>query len=166
MSAEHLFCEIRAEADGRRLSGVAVRYGDVASIGNVFRERFSAGAFGDVAGADVILNRQHERGTPLARTGGGGLVLTDGPDALRFVADLPETRDADDTLSLVRANILRGASVEFRAVSERMVGNVRTIDKATIRAIAVCDRGAYPQSVIEVREAMLHSAAPRRLFWL
>ena len=42
-----------------------------------FREEFQAGAFGSVSALDVILNRQHDRRMPLARTGGGGLVLTD-----------------------------------------------------------------------------------------
>ena len=162
---ERLFCELRAES-GRLLTGIGVRYGDVANIGGVFRERFTAGAFGDVASLDVMLNRQHERGTPLARTGGGGLTLTDGPDALRFSAVLPETRDATDTLELVRGKILRGASIEFRAVAERMVGGVRTIDRAAIAAISVVDRAAYPDSVIEARMALAKPAAPRRRIWL
>ena len=57
-----------------------------------FRERFESGAFGDLATADVLLNAQHQRAVPLARTGGGGLVLLDTLMELRIDATLPETR--------------------------------------------------------------------------
>jgi len=145
---ETRFCEIRR--DGRRLSGVAMPYNREAEM-PFGRERFDAGAFGDVAAADVILNMQHQRVAPLARTGGGGLVLTDGPDALRFAADLPATREADDTLTLVRAGVLRGASVEFRAVAERMDAGVRVIEKAVLGALAIVDKPAYDAATIEAR---------------
>ena len=74
------FAEIRHE--GRTLSGVAMRYGSIAKL-PWGPERFAPAAFGDVKAADVILNFQHDRSRPLARTGGGGLLLTDTPEALR-----------------------------------------------------------------------------------
>ena len=82
-------------------------YGDTAKLpwGN---ERIEAGAFNPLG--DVLLNRQHERSAPLARTGGGGLELTDTAEGLRIAASLPATRDADDVLELVRRRILRGLS--------------------------------------------------------
>ena len=64
---------------------------------------------------DVILNIQHDRGKPIARTDGGGLVLTDSPQSLRIAATLNETRQCEDVLTLVRDRVLRGLSVEFRA---------------------------------------------------
>ena len=77
------FCELRAE--GRTLQGEALVYGDVAEF-PWGRERVEPGAFGEVG--DVILNRQHDRQTPIARTGGGGLSVIDSPEALRIRADL------------------------------------------------------------------------------
>ena len=142
---ERRYAELRRE--GRKLSGVAIRYGDVAEF-PWGRERFTSGAFTPIG--DVMLNAQHDRTTPLARTG-AGLELRDGPDALELEAALPKTRAADDVLELVRAGVLRGLSVEFAATSERMDGGVRVIDKARLAAVGVVDTPAYPQSGVEAR---------------
>lgn len=152
--------ELRADPEGRRLSGVAVRYGDVAPG---FEERFEPGAFGDVDRADVVLNVQHDRGRPLARTGGGGLSLEDAGDALRMAATLPVTREADDTLALVRAGVLRGLSVEFRPLQERSEGGVRIVERAALSGLAVVDRPAYPASTVAARNA--GDAGRRRGRW-
>ena len=103
---ERRFAPLEYRGEGRTLEGVAVKYGDTARL-PFGSERFEPGAFGDVAGADVILNVQHDRGRPIARTG-GGLVLEDSREALAIRADLPATREADDALELVRAKVLRG----------------------------------------------------------
>lgn len=148
------FVELRADDEHEGiLSGTAVSYADAAVIPGIGRERFMPGAFGPVDDLDVILNRQHVRLLTLARTGGGGLVLTDGPDALRFDATMPDTEAARDTLTLVRQKVLRGASVEFNAVEERFQGGVREIHKARLRAIGIVDSSAYPESTIEARDA-------------
>ena len=148
---EKRYCEVRAEGEGRRLSGVAVRYGDVALVPGIGRESFQRGAFGNLAEADVILTSHHERERPLARTGGGGLTLIDGADALEVRADLPDTSEAADTLTLVKSRVLRGFSVEFRALQESVQGGVRVIQSARLARIGVVDTGAYPQSTVEAR---------------
>ena len=147
--SEKRYCELRAQ--GRVLSGSAVRYGDVATL-PFGRERFQAGASPGVATSDVILNASHDRGRPLARTGGGGLVLTDTAKELSIRADLAPTREADDTLTLVRAGVLRGISLEFIARSERREGNVRVIERADLRGLGVVDRPAYGGSLVSARE--------------
>ena len=139
------------ESSGRRIEGIAVRYGDVADIPGIGAETFAPGAFGDVAGADVVLNAMHQRTVPLARTGGGGMRLIDDDSALRFQADLPSTAAADDTLELIRAGVLRGASVEFNATSEAYDGGVRRIQAAQLGNVAIVDRPAYPDSSIALR---------------
>ena len=160
---ERRFVEFRQ--DGRTLSGVAVTYDAPTTIYD-FREQFEAGAFGSVGTLDVILNRQHDRRMPLARTGGGGLVLTDSDTRLEVVADLPSTRDADDTLALIEAGVLRGLSLEFQATTERWEGNLRTIEAAELSGVAVVDRAAYSDSTVEV--AKRHQAAFVKvpLIWL
>ena len=150
---ERRFFEFRQ--DGRRLTGTAIVYGDV-SRQPWGEERFTAGAFAPLG--DVILNAQHDRTTPLARTGGGGLLLSDDSESLRIEADLPATRAADDILELVRSKVMRGLSVGFRAVAERIEGNVRVIDRAALISIAVVDTPAYPQSEIEARRKALSRA--------
>ena len=163
MAIETRYCELRAE--GRSLRGVAIRYGDTATL-PWGRERFEAGAFGDVGAADVILNSSHDRGRPLARTGGGGLVLADSAEALRIEATLPATREADDVLALVRSRVLRGLSIEFAATDERIEAGVRVVTGATLRGIAVVDRPAYSASEVAARQAALAgSTHPHRRWW-
>ena len=161
---EFRFCELRADPDKRELSGRAIVYGDTANLG-AFRERFAPGAFGDVANTDAILNRQHRRDVPLARTAGGGLELRDGPEALEIRATLPETREADDTLALVRSKVLRGLSIEFKALQERMESGVRVVTRAILKGVAVVDTGAYPLSVVAARHAQNVKRERRGWWW-
>ena len=163
MKVERRYFELRQDGE-RRLTGTAVRYGDVARLPWGVEERIEAGAFAPVG--DVILNAQHDRTTPLARTGGGGLEIADGRDALTIAATLPATRAADDVLELVRSNVLRGLSVEFLPTTERMEGALRIIERAKLSAIGVVDTPAYPQSEVEARTAKLLARARRLQFWL
>ena len=126
-------------------------YGDVARIPHG-RETFSPGAFGDVGGLDVRMNIQHDRRRLIARTGGGGLVLTDSPERLSIRADLPETRDADDALLMVQSRILRGLSIEFDSLSERTDGDLRIVDRADLSGIGLVDIPAYPLAIPQVRQ--------------
>ena len=146
---ERRYAELRQDG-GRLLSGVAVRYGEIAT-GIPWRERFERGAFGAVEGLDVFADVQHERSRLLARTGGGGLVLQDSPEALRLAVDVPETREGDDALTLVRRGVLRGWSVQFRALQEHMDGAVRAIDRARLIRVGLVDVPAYPGSIVEAR---------------
>ena len=147
MEPERRFCELRAE--GRVLEGEAIVYGDVAEF-PWGRERIDAGAFAPLD--DVILNRQHKRDTPLARTDGGGLELIDSPEVLRIRASLPNTNTANETISLVKAKILRGLSIEFHTRQERQDGDLRIIERAELVAVAVVDSGQYPQSLVAARQ--------------
>ena len=159
MHPELRFTELRAEPSSRQLSGIAVRYGDVARM-PWGEERIDAGAFGSIG--DILLNRQHDRGKPLARTNGGGLTFTDGNDALRMTATLPETRDGDDVLALVRSGVMRGLSTEFIAEDESFDGSLRIIKRARLVGLAVVDQGAYPASLVSQREQALRTGAHRR----
>ena len=136
---------------GRVLSGTAIRYGDVARIGGQ-REKFLPGSFPGVEGADVLLNRQHKRERPLARSQGGGLTVSDSPQALSIRAELPSTVDSDETLELVKSGVLRGLSIEFEALRESQENGTRVVTLAKLFAVAVVDSGAYPASTVEARQ--------------
>ena len=156
----------RDGADGAgRVEGVAVRYGDTASLPG-FRERFERGAFGDVAALDVIANLQHDRTRPLARTGGGGLTLADGPGALRAAIELPDTRDGADAAALLRRGVLRGLSLEFRVEGERFEAGVRIVERAALRGLALVDRPAYGDSLAAIATRAAASLPRRRRLWL
>ena len=147
---ETRFSELRQDADGR-LSGTVLKYGDVASVGGI-SERFESAAFGDAAALDIVLNRQHDRRVALARTGGGGLTLTDSTTQLTMAVELPDTADARDTLALVKAGVLRGLSIEFRAVREAFEHGVRVISEAVLTGLAVVDKPAYSESTVVTRQ--------------
>ena len=161
---ERRYVELRADDTGRTLRGVAVTYGDVAKVAGL-EERIEPGAFGTLG--DVILNGHHDRAQPLARTGGAGLELSDTAERLAFAATLPETRAADDVLTLVRGGVMRGASIEMRVTGQRFEGAVRVIERAQLAAIGIVDTPAYPASEIEARRAARPQPPKRkRRIWL
>ena len=131
-------------AVGRVLSGVAMRYGDVADLAMGVRERFEVAAFQPLG--DVSLNLQHDSQRELARTG-NGLTVIDGPRSLELRAVLTGSAE----LELVKRGALNGFSIEFHALSQRTEGDVRVVQKAKLSAIALVDRAAYPASKVEVR---------------
>lgn len=148
------------------LAGVAMPYGTVADLGGGLRERFEPGAFGpDPGRRDVLANWQHSREAPLGRTGGGGLTLTDGPDALRVELVLPDTMAGRDVAELAGRRVLRGFSVEFRALREGFRSGVRVVAGAVLTGIAIVDRPAYGEALASLRARALDAAMPRRRIW-
>ena len=155
---EKRFAPLEYRADARLVSGVALRYGDVATIGGQFKERFELGAFGDIVGLDVIARLQHERGRPVGRTGGGGLELTDSADALRAELVLPETADGKDAAELLRLRVLRGWSVEFEATAERYEDVTRIVEKAVLKGLGLVDQPAFDDSIAMIAKRFEQSA--------
>lgn len=158
MKTERRSFEIRAADDGT-LSGVVVPYNTPTTVGT-FREQFAPGS---LRFDDVILNKQHQRGVALARTGGGGLKLADSPTELRAVITLLDTQDGRDVLTLVRRGVLRGLSAEFAAIREEWTGNLRTVREAVLMGIGVVDSPQYAGATIaEQRENCAHEGPPVR----
>ena len=150
-----LYC--RAElhpSNDMQLSGRAIRYGDIATL-PFGKEVIDRGAFGNLENADLILNRQHDRGKPLARTGGGGLVIEDSPTELQLQADLPDTPTGREAMTLVRSGVLRGFSIEFRAIREYVRNQILHVGEAALVGIALVDKPAYPESQV-FRHASLY----------
>ena len=138
-------------ANSRRLMGVVMRY-NTPGRGPAGRpEIFEPGAFGDVSNLDLSLNYMHVRERMLARTGGSGLELVDSASMLSMTASLPQTREADDTLELVRTKVMRGLSVEFFPRQERVEAGTRIIAKAQLVGIGVVDTGAAHHTTLEAR---------------
>ncbi|MCY4120925.1 MAG: HK97 family phage prohead protease [Acidobacteria bacterium] len=128
----------------RTLSGVALRYGDVATV-NGQRERFEPRAFGAALPA-LALTLQHDPGVVLVPA--DGLALADTDRELHVRADLPA---GSAVIQLVERGALHGFSVEFRSVRERREADVRVIEAAELAGLSLVDRGAYPASRPEVR---------------
>ena len=147
-----------------RLVGVIMRYGELGQGPGGMPERFLPGAFGpDVGTQDVILNSMHLRPFPLARTSGGGLELTDSDSMLSMTADLTRTQPGREALEQVKAQVLRGLSVEFTAREERQAGGTREIVRARLDDLGLVDRAAYSGSTIEVRQEARQRNIPKLL---
>ena len=151
------------EVQGRSLRGRVLRYGDEAIIQTGFgrkTECFARAAFGDVTKLDTTLDLQHSPERRIARTCGGGMVLTQEGDDILLEATLPETRDADDTIALVRAGVLRGFSIEFSAETDEWLGDLRTVTRAGLPSIGVVDRPAFASAQgIELRRSLVDPGA-------
>ena len=157
MEPQRRFVELRYDGD-RRLSGTLMRYG---SVGQPYgkrskvRERFEAGAFGDVSRAEVVLNAYHDKTSLLARNDGGGMEISDGPVALTMQATLPKVRAADDALELVRGRVLRGLSIEFSPKREPDMEDgvmVWPRDSVELTGVGVVAKPAYRESKVYPRE--------------
>ncbi len=136
--------ELRAE--GRRLSGTVMRYGDVSPS---HRERFEPGAL-RLAEA-VHLDLHHDAERAVAWHPGGGLTLANGRDALTMRAELPPIPAADRALAEVRSGSVTGLSVEFQAERERREAGIRVIEAATLNGIGIVRAPSYGQSQVEAR---------------
>ena len=146
------YVELRYEGE-RVIQGTLMRYGDTAEFPWGDKERFEPGCFGPINEVDFILDKQHDRTREIARTGGGGITLTDSPQSLELRADLLDCTDANDTLTLVRGKVLRGLSVTFRPIEHRLEiskdGKYTIIHKrAELRGGGVVDRPQYKQSTL------------------
>ena len=70
----------------------------------------------------------------IARTPANPSANRTAPTRFRMMATLPETREADDALTLVRAGVLRGLSLEFRAGNAPIIDGVRTVRRGGLLA--------------------------------
>lgn len=142
------------------LSGWLVKWGDVADIGG-FRERFAQGAlrFAD----RVVANVGHDRGRPVASTGGGGLELRTAPEGVKVEVVLPDTADGRDVATLARRGVLSGFSVEMGVRKDSWVGGLRTIRDAVAGGIGIVDTPAYPASEVAEIRAAAKAPAKRRI---
>ena len=147
--------EIRVE--GRTVSGVVMRYGEVSPS---HKERFEAGS---LRMADAVpLNLGHDRERAVAWHPGGGLELVDRGEALEMSAEVPPIPAGDRALQEIRSGQVRGLSVEFQAVKESRVGGVRVISEALLTGIGLVSKPSYQGSQVEAR-ARRHGRFPK---WL
>ncbi len=137
---------VELRADGRTLTGAAIRYGDVSPS---HRERFAPGSL--VVSPDLAPTLGHRTGRVLAY--GDDVRVEDRQDALIVEAHLPRTKTADRALDGVQSGRYRGWSVEFVARREsRDASGVRVIEAADLPGLALVDHPSYPGSGVEARQ--------------
>ena len=113
-------------------------------------EVFLPGSFGNVEQASLVLNVQHDRGRPLAKSP-HTMRFIDTQSMLSMVASPPDTAEARDAKLLVQAKILTGLSIEFNCKQQEMRDGLRVISKAELVGVGLVDEPAYVTSTVEAR---------------
>ena len=146
MEFERRLSGLELRAEGRKLTGTVMKYGDVSAS---HRERFEPGALRMAESVHLDLHHDVERA--IAWHPGGGLALANGRDVLTMRAELPPIPAADRALAEIKAGRVDGLSVEFRAVKERRDGDIRVIEDAVLSGIAIVKAPSYDGSRVEAR---------------
>jgi len=137
--------EVRAE--GRRLSGTVLTYGEVSPS---HRERFEPRSLR--LAESVHLDLHHDPERAVAWSPGGGLTLALGDRSVDMTAELPPIPAADRALAEVRARRTTGLSIEFRALQEhRDAAGVRVVEAAELSGIGLVRSPSYLGSRVEAR---------------
>ena len=146
MEFERRVTGIELRAEGRKLSGTVMRYGDISPS---HRERFEPGALR--LAESVHLDLFHDPERAVAWFPGGGLTLENGRAELAMRAELPPIPAAERALDEIKAGRVGGLSVEFRAVKERRDGDIRVIEDAVLSGIGIVKAPSYGGSRVEAR---------------
>ncbi len=145
--AAPLDMEFREDKTGLgKVSGVILRYGDVAGIG-AFTEEFEAGAMKPYSGP-IVANILHDRSRLLASRP-GNMSLDFGAREVRAEFDLPDTADGREAVELIRMGVLASFSAEFRVDKDTWDGQHRTIQAATLYGLGLVAQPAYPASQVD-----------------
>ena len=155
---DEIRCSVELRADDSlaspgRLTGVLMRYGERASGGR--SEVFEPDSL-SWPDAGIVLDRQHNDREPIMRVVPelrDGAVVIDTP--------LPDTAAGRNAASEVRAGLMIGLSVKFRARRQRYAGGVRRIADALLVGAGLVHNPEYSGSAVEVRER-----GRRRRLWL
>ena len=132
------------EAEGKpaRLVGGLMPYGERAKDR---AEVFERGSLSWAEGG-IVLNRQHQRGSPILRF---TPVETEG--RLTIDAPIPKTTAGADCEAEIRSGLFNSLSIEFRSVRERFVGGVRHLAEAVLTGAGLVDAGSYEGATVEAR---------------
>ena len=151
---ERRIADIELRAEGRRLVGTILRFGDVSQT---HRERFEPGSLR--MAESVHLDLHHDPMRAVAWAPDGGLDLRFDDDGVHLDATLPPLPAADVALAEVRSGKTNGLSLEFRCLKATREAGIRVIGEALITGIGIVQSPSYANSRVEAR-------ARRRRAWL
>lgn len=145
--------EIRSVEEDGTFEAFAVRYGEVANIGNRYKETFERGAF--EGSTDIKVYRDHKEII------GHVIETEDRDEGLWFRAKVALSALGSDTLALLRSGALTKVSVGFVPITQRDDNGVIVRTKVSLREISVVERPAYAgASVLTVREETQDPSVP------
>jgi HK97 family phage prohead protease len=144
--------ELRADGDGRTIVGVVCPYNeraDISDFGGDYVEMFVKGSFArsiSERGHKVKLLAQHDhRRFPI----GKATSLVEHDDGLHGAFAIPNTREGDDVLELVRTGTLDSFSIGFRPVRDRRDGDVIVRAEASLSEVSLVGLPAYQGAAIK-----------------
>lgn len=149
--------EQRAGDDGKTtVVGYAAVFGEVADIGDHFREVLARGAFTQtLKTADVRAYFDHDRGRVLGRSTAGTLRLNEDNKGLAVEIDLPDTSDGRDVRALIERGDISGMSFGFIVTRQEWdeTGEVplRTIHGVELIEVSIVSEPAYSGASIALR---------------
>ena len=141
---------VRVRAEGRRISGTVVEYGDVATATLEGPERIERGALSWDA---VPFTIAHNDSEVIDYAPGGGLRLRETDAALELVCETPRTAPGEKALRGIASGAFRGLSVGFQCVRERMENGVAVVEAGMIDHISLVRDPAYARSSVRLRRA-------------
>jgi HK97 family phage prohead protease len=155
-------CELRAveSASGRKVTGMAARYGVLSHDLGKFRERIQRGAFDSVVGHDVCATFNHDPSHILGRTTSRTLKLQAQNDGLAFECLLPNTTYADDLYESIKRGDVNGCSFAFTGVDDDWSEEDVEGERCAVRSIknfkrlvdiSMVTTPAYPGTSVDAR---------------
>jgi uncharacterized protein len=161
--------EVRVNADGSRtVKGIAAPFGKMSVDLGGFREVIAKGAFTRTLkdNPDVLLLRQHDAGTVLARTTSGTLKLRETDKGLEFEANLSgKSTIANDTIDAMQRGDLDAMSFGFNLASGNPDADdwvyvndtlIRTLNDVDLGEVSIVSFPAYPDSSAALRTVPAH----------
>ncbi|MBM2715476.1 HK97 family phage prohead protease [Mesorhizobium caraganae] len=151
------------------ISGYAVRFGDITTIGQSFRERISPGAFTEsLKRNDIVALIGHDTGRVLGRTSSGTLTLREDRIGLWFSLDVDtSTPSGQEALGTVSRQDVKGCSFAGLFLAEEWQDGgdrlpLRTVTEIDLYEITLTAFPAYETTDASVRKAHNASSALRR----
>ena len=146
------------------LSGYAFKYSETAS-GFYGEERFSPSLKVEYAEPCLLL-RDHNPERLLARKGQNLSIKTDESGLYFEVSKLPETLLAKETKTLIKDQVLTGASVGFMPTKERKDGKVNVFENIRLYEISIVPSPYYTSSKVDARHnpTLKHRLLPPELY--
>ena len=147
MTSERFDLEVRfAEDESRqtpgRLTGTLMRYGVRASDRPEMFEQDALSWPDD----GVVVYEQHNPHAPILRA----IPFVEGRE-VKIDQPFPNSTRGRDAAESMRAGVLRGLSVEFRAVKQSYHSGLRSISKAILGGAGLVVKPAYSDAKAEVR---------------
>lgn len=139
----------RADDKKSALSGYAFKYSEIAD-GWFGKERFDP-KLRVQFNERCFLFRDHNPERLLARLGKNLEMKADDTGLFFRVTKLPDTDLAKDTMTLIKDEILSGASVGFRSVTERMENEIRVFEEIEVYEVSLVPRPYYQSSEVAAR---------------